>query len=498
MRLPHFSLSKKTLAWVCVGLLAVSLLPICAISFYNHPFYDDFGFSIKTHAAWRDTGNPGAVLAAAWENTLGTRNSWEGTYTTTFISSLQPGIWGEGSYWISTFALLGGLLLALGFFLWQALVKTLRAEASTAVIAFSALAFLMVHMAPDSSEAFFWFNGGVAYTLIWSLMLFIAGCWLAFDRAQGPGKTAALFALLLLLTALLGGGKYSTVLLAALLSLGFTFLAFVRKRPKRFAFALLSALLLACFAFSAVAPGNTVRAGTLQGGLSVPMAVAQALYFGLALMGHWFSLPLAAAVLALVALLLPALRRSPFSFAHPLWMTVLALGLFCAQLAPTLFTGNFLGDGRVLNTYYDTYVLMALGLALYWTGFLLRRHPGIQAEPSPRVSGPVLAIASVLLVAGCLAYFPQDSEGRGPKNLTGASAALSVLSGEARRYDREMDARDAAMNDPAQREVALIPVSGIPRVFMSDVAQSQELAYVLNLYAEYYDKSSVTLAPKEE
>ena len=44
---------------------------------FNHPFYDDFGFSIKTHAAWRDTGSLGATVAAAWDNTLGTRNTWE-------------------------------------------------------------------------------------------------------------------------------------------------------------------------------------------------------------------------------------------------------------------------------------------------------------------------------------------------------------------------------------------------------------------------------------
>ena len=298
----------------------------------------------------------------------------------------------------------------------------------------------------------------------------------------------------------MGGGKYSTVLLAALLALGYTVLAFVRKRPKRFAFAFLTVLLLACLAFSAIAPGNAVRAKTLQGGLSAPMAVAQALYFGLALMGHWFSLPLLAAAGVLVTLLLPALKRSSFSFARPLWVTLLIMALFCAQLAPTLFTGNYLGDGRVLNTYYYTYVLMGCGLALYWAGHLLRRHPGLAASPStanpsPRVSGPVLAVAVALLLAGCVAYHPSGSESYGPQNMTGGSAALSLLRGEARQYDREMDARDAAMNDPAQRDVTLTPVSLVPKAFMSCAADSFP-DYVLHLYAEYYDKHSVTLALK--
>ncbi|NLV58794.1 MAG: hypothetical protein GXY67_08480 [Clostridiales bacterium] len=490
-------MSKKILAFLCVILLLLSLLPVYGLSFFNHPFYDDFGFSIKPHAAWRNTGSHMAVLRAAWENTLGTRNTWEGTYTTTFLSGLQPGVWGEDHYWIGTFVLVTGLLLALGFFLWQVLGKTLHADAPTVIIAFCGLAFLMVQLAPSPSEAFFWFNGGVAYTFLWSLLLLTAGCWLAYARLKTRGKSAALFALLLVLAVLLGGGKYSMVLVALLLALAFTLLAFVRRHPKRLAFAMLTLVLLLCLAFSASAPGNAVRAKTLQGGLSAPMAVAQALYFGLALMGHWFSLPLLAVALILTWLLLPTLRRNSAAFAHPLWVTLAALCLFCAQLAPTLYTGNFLGDGRVMNTYYYSYCLMVCGLATYWAGFLLSRNTGIQPEPSPRVSLPVLALAAVLLVVGMAAYRPQGRESYGPQNSTAGTAVFSLLKGEAQAYDRQMDTRDAAMNDPAQTTVALRPVDPVPKVFMGDAADSQAIDYVLSLYAEYYRKESVTLVPKE-
>ena len=492
-----FSLSHKALAWVCALLLALSLLPLLVLSLYNHPFYDDFGFSIKTHAAWRDTGRVEAVLAAAWENTVGIRQTWQGMYTASFISAMQPGLFGEGHYWITTFFLLTAFLLALAFFLWQALRKGLGLDLPSFWIAFAGLAFVTVHFLPDPTEAFFWFNGGVGYAFMYSLALVTMGLWLRLERCRHSGKTALLFGLTLISIVLLGGGSYSMLLFFSLLSLLFVLWAFIQKRPKKWMHLVLLVCLLACFAFSMAAPGNAVRAKTLQGGLSVPMAVAQALYFGLALMGHWFSLPLAGALVLAVALLLPALGRNSFSFAHPLWVTVLAFGLFCAQLAPTLFTGNFLGDGRVLNTYYDTYVLMSLGLTVYWAGFLLRRFPAMQAEPSDRISGPVVAVAAVLLLVGSLAYQAPGSPNYGPQDMTGGSAALSLLRGEARQYDREMDARDAAMNDPGSRDVTLTPVSVIPKVFMSDAASSQAIDYVLSLYAEYYQKDSVTPAGEE-
>lgn len=498
-----FSLSKKTLAWLLAALLLLSLLPLYGISFYNHAFYDDFGFSIKSHAAWRDTGSLGAVLRAAVDNTLGTRNTWEGTYATTFLSTLQPALWGEDFYWITTFVLLTGLLLALGFFVRQALFFGLHADRPACVITFCSLAFLLTQMLPSPSEAFFWFNGGVAYTLLWSFLLVSAGAWLALDRCACRVKSGLLFALLALLTVLVGGGKYSTVLLALLLAASFTLWAFVRQRPKKWLFLLLTLLLSACLAFSAAAPGNGVRAQTLQGGMSAPMAILQAFYFGFALMGSWFSLPLAAVVGVSVLALLPALRQCSHRFPRPLWVSLLFVCLFCAQLAPTLFTGNYLGDGRALNTYYDTYVLMVCGLAVYWTGWALRQGSAqkptlLEAPVSSRLRGSALAVAAVLLVVGFLAFQPEGSPSYGPQNTAAGSALLSLLKGEAQQYDREMDARDMAMNDPAQPSPMLTPVSVLPRVFMSDAAGGSASDYVLSLYAEYYAKETVSLAPAGE
>ena len=119
------SLTHRQIAWFCAAMLGLSLLPLYGISFYNHPYYDDFGFSILTHAAWRETGNVGRVIAAAWNNTASIRQTWQGMYTPSFLCALQPGIFGESGYWVSAFLLLSGLLASTGFFTWQILRKAL-------------------------------------------------------------------------------------------------------------------------------------------------------------------------------------------------------------------------------------------------------------------------------------------------------------------------------------------------------------------------------------
>ncbi|MDD3212745.1 MAG: DUF6056 family protein [Eubacteriales bacterium] len=503
----RFSLSHRLVAWLCILALLAGIAPMVALSFYNHAFYDDFGFSILTHEAWQTDGTLGAVLQAAVVNTfgnrdgsyLGTYRTWEGTYATSFVSALQPAVFGEGWYWLTTCLLLGTFLLALWYFLQQALRGVLGLSRAVVFTALGALGFVAVQFAPSPAEGFFWFNGGVAYTFLWSVMLFTAGLWLRFDRITGKLRTTLVFSALLLLSVIVGGAKYSTVLLALLLAFGFTVWAFARKRPKRWAYAALAAVLLTGFAASALAPGNAVRGATLSGGMGAPKAVLEAVYFGLALMGNFVSLPLIAALLVLVAMALPALRQSRLRFRHPIWVTLVMAALFCAQLAPTLYTGNYLGDGRVRNTYYFTYLVVTALLALYWAGHIVRCGEGDPAVPGhSRLHGMTALVAVVLLAVGCAAYHPEGSASYGPQNMAGGSALRAIVSGQAAAYNRSMDERDAILNDPAVTDVTLTPVANAPALFMGDALDSDNLEYVLNLYADYYGKTSVTGSEGEE
>lgn len=498
-------ISNRVLVWLCVAALLLSLLPLYALSFYNHACYDDFGFSILTHDAWRDTGSLWETFRAAVDNTVGIRQTWEGTYATSFISALQPALMGEENYWITTAVLLTFFLFAVWFFLRQMLFKILGADRSTFWMAFCAMAFVMIQFVPELSEAFFWFNGGVAYTLMWSVMLARLGVWVCFTQARSRGGKWAYGVLLAILSIVVGGAKYSTVLFAVLIDALIVLYGFVKKRGDRFARLFMFVLLMVCFVFSMVAPGNGVRAETLMGGVSAPMAILQAFYFGLALMGSWFSLPLMVVWAFVAWQLMEAVRGCPHRFNHPIWITVLSVCLFCAQLAPTLYTGNYIGDGRTINTYFYTFVIMSCALVLYWMGWGLRRvdeartpFPAIGTAKKDGLRIAAFAVAAVLLIVGCMSYQPDGAQLRGLHNVASFSALRSLLNGEADAYDRAMDARDAALNDPDQPEVVLEPVEGIPDAFMGDALESDNIDYVLHLYREYYEKQQVTTAAQEE
>ena len=97
---------RRITAWICVLVLVLSTLPLYAISVYNHPYYDDYGFSAGVHQAWKQTGSLGSVLQAAVDSARNTRQNWQGTYTGTMLSNLQPGLFSESLYWIANVFLL--------------------------------------------------------------------------------------------------------------------------------------------------------------------------------------------------------------------------------------------------------------------------------------------------------------------------------------------------------------------------------------------------------
>ncbi len=495
---------SRFISWLAAAMLLVSLVPMYALAFFNHPCYDDFGFSIRTHAAVQAGGGFAGAVKAAVENTVSIRNTWEGTYTTSLISALQPAAFGEQYYWVATFILLTFFLAALWAFLEEVVLHLLKASRAAQVMLFCCAAFVMVQFVPTVSEAFYWFNGGVAYTLMWSLMLLRLAVWFRLNRAEKTAGRVFWSMMLIILSVLLGGSKYSTLLFALLVDGVLLVCTFARRRPCRWMMLVSTLLMAALLVFSAMAPGNSVRAATLSGGLSAPMAIAQSMFFGVSLLGHWFSLPVAALWAVAVWQTAGALQHSSFRFRWPLAVTVLAICLFCAQLTPTLFTGNYLGDGRTVNTYYDTYVLMSTGLVLYWAGWLQHRFSdGISlleclGRPDDRsISVSMAALLAVVLVAGCVAYHPEGSVSYGPQNMAFGSAVRSLVNGEAAAYDEAMDNRDAEMNDPAVRQAFIHPVDHIPASFMDDVPLGDMAEYVESLYAEYYGKDLVTIETEE-
>jgi hypothetical protein len=484
----------RALAVLLALAVALTVLPLYAISLYNHPYYDDYGFSATVRAAWVQTRSPAQALKAAWDTSVWVRNTWQGNYTGTLLSSLQPGIFSESLYFLTTVFLLTAFLLCFWFLLHTVFRRVLGAGRDETAVAVSLFLLLGTQLMPDAGEAFYWFNGGVGNVFVYSLLALAGGLlarlWLT--RRSGAWLAAGLF----FVTFLLGGGSFGGGLLGILLYAAVTVFAFVRRHRMRAVFAALALFFAACFLYSVAAPGNAMRAAMLGVQGSAPLAVLKALYYGVALMGDFFTLPVFAALLLLAPILYRVAKASPYTFRHPLPLLAFGALLFCAQLTPPLYVGAgvFLGGGRAMNTYYVSYLVLLFFMETYAMGALARRCETRGLAPTPALRRGLSLAALCLLLVGFLGYKQPDDVLYGPMNMAGGSAALSILTGEAARYDREMDAREALLNDTAQPEVALAPLSVVPRVFMGDLLTPDALYDVRPALCRYYGKTAITIA----
>ena len=487
--MPCVKTLTRGFAALCVLALVLSTLPLYAIAFYNHPYYDDFGFSAGVHKAWKETGSLLAVLSSAWESAAHTRATWQGTYTGTLLSNLQPGLFSESLYWIGSFVLITALIGCLWVFF--AVIFRKLGLAKWARISLCSLSItLIIQFMPDVGEAFYWFNGGIGNTFIYSLLaLAVALCVKLFAcRGKGMGWMAALLAL----AVLLGGGSYGGGLFALCLCAVCFLWLFGNKHEKRWHFTVAAALFLGCFIYSMAAPGNAVRANVIQYESSAVKAVVQSLYYGVALLGGYITLPVIAVTLVLLPAVFDAARKSPYRFEHPWLVLMLGVCLYCTQLTPPLYSIAGIGAGRIENTYFISFVALWFLYVYYLAGFAARRMEQVQwPEMKPKRFGALVLVCLCLLGKGCLAFRRPGDVLYGVQNLSGPSAALSILTGEAAQYDREMTERERLLNDDALPEITLRPLSVTPAVFVDDLIIPNAVYDVRPSLCRYYGKELI-------
>lgn len=155
--------SASLLAGAAVLGLLVLLVPIVRIMRDAVPFSDDYGYGYFAKLGYLMGKNLPGVLMGVWENVKHTWWTWQGTYSSIFLMSLVPLVWGEQYYF---WGLLFILLLLIGgvFALVKALVvDVLQGGWQQCLYIQAVTAALVVELMYYPAEGLFWYNGGIHY-----------------------------------------------------------------------------------------------------------------------------------------------------------------------------------------------------------------------------------------------------------------------------------------------------------------------------------------------
>ncbi|WP_300251148.1 DUF6056 family protein [uncultured Subdoligranulum sp.] len=479
----------------------VLLLPAIVLAFYARPSADDYVYAARTHAAVQQYGfDLMRLLQAAWETTVYYFNHWQGLYVSGFVLALQPGIFGNQWYGLTFVCVLLPLFLCL-YAGARLVVRRLEPAQKYLPLALAVLLlFAFVQGMPAPVEGLYWFNGAMNYQPYFALAVLNA-C-LAFALAD-PGECARRRRVALagggIVSSLVIGGGHQVVGELNVLVLLLAVVLCARHRNFWNVPAFLAAA--AGLAVNVTAPGTRVRAEGFGGAGFLEAAVKSFVLAALEWV-RWLDVPLLC-LLLLLAMPLCRLARSarvPDRMFRRPW---LGLGgtflLMWAMIFLPSYTMGGIGAGRLLNVVWMTFVLGLAVTEFLFFGWVerVRGHMLRNAERFLEKHGRYLpGLALAMLV--CMACIGSHTVKEGQDNYfaTSLEACYELASGEASRFAAALDAREAALSDPSQPDVAISPLSAEERpwlLFYTDVSVGPDLWGL----TPYYGKDSVVVVERQ-
>ncbi len=435
------------MAVLAVVALALSLIPLLAMSHYLHPIADDYVFAASTHQAWLRTHSLTAVIKAAFDVAATMYRNWQGTYTACFTMALQPGAFGH--YWLTPFLLAGSYIAASYTFGITIMRRILKARTSEAVLVTTVTTMLSIQFVASVYDAFYWFNGAVYYTFYYSVMLILAAI-LAVHATTGGFKHAATAVVAMPLTVFLAGGNFSTGLAIPAI-LVFT-IAVMWLQGKRIPRLFIAVLAVYCLAFlpSVLAPGNEFRRIAEPHSVNPVTAAFMAIGKGTAFMAKNINPIMLLLFAAITPTLAKMARRSRFSFGHPWLVMAASMCLYFIFVFPVCYALGIKGPGRMQNIYtynmcwlivFNIYYLAGAAQHRRAQGGMLSSHAlaicSIMRGRMAAYRQMVLPLFAVLLVSSAILKISASSKAVG-----------MIRKGTVVAFDREMTQRERILAEP--------------------------------------------------
>lgn len=490
----HTNILQNGAAAIFGGIFIASLLPVLWVAPYVRSTGDDLNYSVGVHMALMRGEGLGGVLCAVADSVKGTWHSWQGTWSSIALFSLQPGVWGNKWYPLTVAVALLCILAGTWYFLHTVLRLLGMKRSGRWTLAFL-LGTLLIQYLPNDKCGLFWWTSVAHYIVPYGITMMCMGWSL---RWLESGRFRFLIGDLLGM-AYLGGAGYPEVVLAAVWFFLLIVGGLIQKRNvKRILWLMLPFLLeMAGFAFSAMAPGNKNRGGE-EFGFSfakVFRTLAGCVQEGVTeSIGDFLRVrPL---ILLVILIVLFAWRctdteRALWRVRHPLLLAAAGLGISCLVRAPVIYAEAD-PSGGVPDSYWlismTAMTVCLAGITVYFKRIYAEQHPDIL-----RKSGyPIEGYACVLVLFLCALFY---------RHIIGGTVDYTciryVQSGALADYREQMEEWLSILEDPSVSRAELPAMNDDQGPFMLMVPLEDEDAWSSRVYARYYSKESVVCVPRD-
>ena len=449
--------ATERLCLILGAALAVSLIPLIILSFYSHPAGDDYVYGASAHLAWAESHSLIETIKAALRTTADYYQSWQGTYASIFLMALQPAVFSQRIYFLTTFLMLGMIILSTLFIIRVLFTRYLHFPPALRLSLSFAVLFLCIQTPEEGKSAFFWYNGALHYVFMHSCMLFLLAFLLLFLKTESRAGRTACMAAACILAFVTGGSNYVTTLITPVLIVMILFFCLLARQKRSLFFLLPLVIQLAGLFVNVTAPGNAVR----MAAQAAPMGPIEAVYYSFVYavkgIGEWTSLYLLFFAVLLLPFLLPALFRTDFDFPLPGCAAALSFCVIAATYTPSLYSmGHVYIFERTLNIMRMLFYLLFFLNLVYTAGWITARcrRYGYEKPALAFLAGlrkrcsRSFAIGMTAFFLGLLAFSDKDV-------IPALSAADSLAKGYAESYHQE-----------SLHRISLLTMEGVDEVWV--------------------------------
>lgn len=470
---------------ISLSVLVLSLIPLLLVGRYAVPSADDFAYGYPAHLCWEDTHSFFKTLCATVDNVILSYHTWQGTFSSIFLMTLQPSVWSEQLYFLTPIIMLTSLIFSHFYLLYILLVKKLQVSKSLWVTLSSILCLLLIETVVSPVDSFYWFNGSVHYTFMHSIMLILVACVLHYPYITGKISKIILFLIATLSCVLCGGANYATALCGIVLLVSILVVSMIaREHSWHFQIPFIIIYSIA-FLINVTADGNTVRQAYF---VDVKRGALEAIVYSFLYCGYygiqWLSIPVILICLLALPIIIKLVKKTTYTFPLPLLFLLFSIAINSCMYTPGNYSLGFPGPERLQNIGKYAFLLLMFLNEIYWTGYLVHRK---------NITFSFLQGKKLCCLVICLLLFLglnfKISEGNKYSSYT---ACLELYSGEAAQYKTEYDTRLVhLMSD--DKDVILDEFSVKPYLLYFDDISSNPNAWQNMAVANWYRKDSVVL-----
>lgn len=464
---------------VLIGLFLVSILPVLIMAFYSRPLWDDFS-SLTVERYIAEHYGKALALISPFIYSIYNYFSWQGTYSAEILFAMQPGAWPIPVYWITTFIIVGSIVLGYLLLFRTVAKKCFNTKAVYGTIIALLLLLVQFQYVPYIHQAFYWYNGAIYYSFYYGILFIEMSVIINLICLECVTKKQTW--LICIFAFFIAGGNYSTALVNCLLLIMFSLYLYIQKHSSFRLVRKISIVAIVGLIISIIAPGNQVRS-VQNTGMSPMMAIKQSIIFAVKSIIDWFGILQFGLLLCLIVLAYFVVRGSMIKFRFPVIALIIMFGLFAAQIAPPFYGLSSPGDKRQINMYYYSCYPLLAAATIYIVGWLNNNFSEKTALIG-KYSKVIVMVGIVIMVLGAIS--------RGIDTTNGYKITGDLVHGRASAYAKEYD--DIIEQIKTGDDIVYVPemtqyTNSFDKLYIDEVP----LYWVNSAMAEYFYKEKIIL-----